>query len=95
MWPSIWTKGNAWPQNGEIDIIEGVNLASANQMALHTQPGCTAASGTDETGTPGPADCGTTAGCTVVETKPGSYGQTFADNGGGVWAAQFDQSGIL
>lgn len=95
VWPSIWTKGNAWPQNGEIDIIEGVNLVTANQMALHTQPGCTAASGTDETGSAGPADCGTTAGCTVVETKPGSYGQTFADNGGGVWATQFDASGIF
>lgn len=29
------------------------------------------------------------------ETKPNSYGASFAANGGGVWATQYDVSGIL
>ena len=66
VWPSIWTKGNDWPDNGEIDIIEAVNLMTYNQMALHTQNGCMAATGTDETGTSGGNNCSTPSGCTVV-----------------------------
>lgn len=31
--------GTQWPDNGEIDIIEGVNLMTQNQMAVHTLPG--------------------------------------------------------
>ena len=26
MWPAFWSKGPHWPDNGEIDTIEGVNL---------------------------------------------------------------------
>ena len=37
-----------------------------NQMALHTQSGCLAANGTDETGEQGGGDCSTSSGCTVV-----------------------------
>ena len=66
VWPSIWTKGNEWPNNGEIDIIEAVNLMTYNQMALHTLNGCFAATGTDETGTSGGNNCSTPSGCTVV-----------------------------
>ena len=31
--------GDVWPTHGEIDIIEGVNLVTQNQMGLHTLPG--------------------------------------------------------
>ncbi len=66
VWPGIWTKGANWPDDGEIDIVEGVNRMTYNQMALHTLPGCFAANGTDETGKPGPSDCSPKTGCTVV-----------------------------
>lgn len=83
------------PNDGEIDIIEAVNVMTANQMALHTTTGCVHPNGTYETGIPGGADCSTAAGCTVTESSPNSYESGFALVGGGVWACQFDVSGIL
>lgn len=94
VWPSFWTKGQNWPLGGEIDIIEGVNLMTANQMALHTQDGCTQASSVTQSGTSGTTNCTVDAGCTVTETQDNSYGETFATAGGGVWAAQIDTTGI-
>ncbi|RPD78311.1 hypothetical protein L226DRAFT_481036 [Lentinus tigrinus ALCF2SS1-7] len=84
VWPSFWTKGPNWPDGGEIDIIEAVNLMPANQMAIHTLSGCT------QSGT----DCSQGAGCTVGEKADNSYGSAFASAGGGVWATQFDTTGI-
>ena len=41
-WPAYWLLGTgaAWPDNGEVDVIEGVNDAQYNSMTLHTTPGC-------------------------------------------------------
>ena len=68
VWPSIWTKGNAWPDNGEIDIIEGVNHNPSNQMSLHTFAGCSAATNTTAFNQPSVTNCNNTGntGCTVV-----------------------------
>jgi len=35
VWPSLFTQGQSWPAQGEIDIIENVNLATANRYSLH------------------------------------------------------------
>ncbi|TCD60606.1 hypothetical protein EIP91_009772 [Steccherinum ochraceum] len=97
VWPSFWSKGFDWPRQGEIDIVEGINLMSANQMALHTFAGCTASGGSGAmTGALGDTNCNSTtgSGCTVGEKTGNSFGQGFAAGGGGVWATQFDTSGI-
>jgi len=95
VWPAFWSKGPHWPDNGEIDIIEGVNLVTANQYALHTLPGCSHPGGGWQTGASGETDCSNPSGCTVFETSANSFGQRFAGAGGGVWAAQFDVAGIF
>ncbi|KAF8271845.1 glycoside hydrolase family 16 protein [Lactarius quietus] len=94
VWPAFWTKGPTWPDNGEIDIIEGVNLMGANQYALHTLPGCSQAPGVLQTGVSGETDCSQPSGCIVSETSPDSFNAGFATAGGGVWAAQFDVAGF-
>ncbi|KAI0633059.1 concanavalin A-like lectin/glucanase domain-containing protein [Trametes polyzona] len=94
VWPSFWTKGQNWPIGGEIDIIEAVNLMTYNQMALHTQNGCTQPSSVTQTGSTGNTNCSTDAGCTVAEKQSNSFGESFATAGGGVWATQIDTSGI-
>lgn len=40
-WPAWWLVGPNWPSAGEIDIIEGVNVATHDATTLHTDAGCT------------------------------------------------------
>ncbi|OCH87773.1 glycoside hydrolase family 16 protein [Obba rivulosa] len=94
VWPAFWSKGPLWPNDGEIDIIEAINVMPNNQMALHTTQGCIHTTPPDQTGNSIFADCGIPAGCTVGESQPNSYESGFAAAGGGVWATQFDVSGI-
>ena len=71
---------------------------SANQMALHTIPGCLHSTPFNQLGASGVgagADCSTASGCIVAETKSSSFGSAFTQQGGGVWATQFDVAGIL
>jgi hypothetical protein len=95
VWPSFWTKGVNWPNDGEIDIFETVNLMDHNQMALHTLTGCTKASDAVQSGTNGATNCSTSAGCIVADSNNNSVGAAFAAAGGGVWATQFDTSGVF
>ena len=75
---------------------------NANQMALHTTSGCfhdtppqqLGASNAENSDGQNTSDCSTPSGCTVTETKTGSFGSAFNEQGGGVWAVQFDVSGI-
>ncbi|KAI9058735.1 glycoside hydrolase family 16 protein [Trametes sanguinea] len=98
VWPGFWTKGPNWPAGGEIDIVESVNLMGNNQMALHTPPGCTQPSDVTQLGKTTGTDCSagvdSATGCAVEETQPNSFGTDFVSAGGGVWATQFDVSGI-
>ena len=40
-WPAVWEVGDDWPNQGEVDIVEGVNNVSPNQATLHTAAGKT------------------------------------------------------
>jgi hypothetical protein len=41
VWPAFWlTNEDQWPDNGEIDIIEGVNYQTKAKTALHTSDRC-------------------------------------------------------
>ena len=35
-WPAWWSYGPDWPNNGEIDTIETVNIEDVVQQTLHT-----------------------------------------------------------
>ncbi|KAF7305242.1 GH16 domain-containing protein [Mycena chlorophos] len=100
VWPSFWLLGTGpWPASGEVDIIEGINLSSANQFSLHTTPGCTQPTNITQTGKTLVSNCLQNVnlsayGCTTEETKPNSFGAGFASAGGGVYALQMDVSGI-
>ncbi|KAF2000239.1 glycoside hydrolase family 16 protein [Amniculicola lignicola CBS 123094] len=98
-WPAFWMFGPNWPNSGEIDIIEGVNLNTHNEVALHTSPGCTPTIGTGgEWGVrTGNKDCGADGGnegCGVLSTSATSYGTGFNNYGGGVFATLWTSSGF-
>lgn len=41
VWPAWWlTDEAAWPDNGEIDIVEGINYQTVAKTALHTSDRC-------------------------------------------------------
>ncbi|KAH8982715.1 concanavalin A-like lectin/glucanase domain-containing protein [Lactarius akahatsu] len=95
-WPAFWTlsKAGPWPNGGEIDIIEGVNLGTHNQATLHTTPNCTMPPDwwrEPQTGKTADSNCDTAAnfntGCGVIFTDPlpscTSYGAPFNRAGGG------------
>lgn len=100
-WPAFWLLGPDWPNNGEVDIIEGVNTQSVNNMALHTTPGCTithtgAFSGNLETDNCdiNAAGQGNNVGCSIRSASSDSFGNGFNSNGGGVYATEWTSEAI-
>lgn len=89
-WPAFWSTGQNWPEDGEIDIIEGINLQDHNEIVMHTAGTCSI---TDEgmTGAVNATGCGEDlgpVGC-VIEGHKGSYGTSFNKQGGGVYAMEW------
>ncbi|GAA5982011.1 hypothetical protein JCM10908_004702 [Rhodotorula pacifica] len=99
-WPAWWSYGDPdWPDGGEIDVIEGVNLDPANVITLHTNgDGCKPASKPDISGTVIKENviCDVASGNGGCSYGAGekSYGKDFNDAGGGVYATLFMEEGI-
>ncbi|KAG8990408.1 hypothetical protein FRB90_001770 [Tulasnella sp. 427] len=97
-WPAFWTHGPNWPQDGEIDIVEGVNENTYNQMTLHTAPGCTVNPDAGGSGKLLGSVCGAAetgnAGCGIVDNNADSYGGGYNSNGGGVHVMLWADEGV-
>ncbi|GAA5857484.1 hypothetical protein JCM8547_009296 [Rhodosporidiobolus lusitaniae] len=101
-WPAFWTLGGGtWPDEGEIDILEGVNVDDTNQYTLHVKDSnCKQSTSVDITGTAveannncdGNADGNT--GCSYAEVAENSYGEGFNGAGGGVFVTLFSAASI-
>ncbi|KAI0820859.1 laminarinase [Trametes gibbosa] len=97
-WPALWEVGADWPNQGEIDVLEGVNDQSPNQSTLHTNSGCTMPASRAQTGNAGSNNCDVAAtnnaGCGVQANKANSYGPGFNNAGGGWYAMERTNSFI-
>lgn len=94
-WPAFWTYGPNWPNSGEIDIIEGVNMQTANSVTLHTSAGCTLdGSGSLASSVLASTDCTGNTGCSFKTADPLSYGTGFNTAGGGVYAMEWTSSAV-
>ncbi|KAL9027783.1 MAG: hypothetical protein Q9196_003746 [Gyalolechia fulgens] len=83
MWPAFWTTGPNWPSSGEIDIIEGVNMQSQNQVTMHTSEGCSLAG----------SSCLAQEGCSLGDS--GKFGDGFNPGNGGMYAMEWTSNGIF
>jgi len=98
VWPAWWSQAPDWPTGGEIDTFEGVNQVTLNQMALHTEPGCTQQNPKQSSSLVNSTDCSfqsnSNQGCVVTVPNTQSYGAGFASAGGGVYVTAFVADGI-
>ncbi|KAF2682506.1 glycoside hydrolase family 16 protein [Lentithecium fluviatile CBS 122367] len=82
-----------WPADGEIDIIENVNDACINNVALHTTGNYTVTETTNQTGLWGSTDYNIAhdenQGCAITITEPFNYDAEFNANGGGMYAMEW------
>jgi hypothetical protein len=100
-WPAFWMLGPDWPYEGEIDIIEGVNGQASNNMAMHTDAGCTITNTGAFSGSLETANCdvdaagqSTNAGCSIRSADDSSFGSGFNSVGGGVYATEWTSEAI-
>ena len=106
VWPAAWlladTTKYTWPSGGEIDIMENVNTATANQITMHTNQGCKFPSNKSPyTGALLTQDCDVNsstqdknAGCGISDSQPASFGVDFNTAGGGIYATEWSSQGI-
>ncbi|GAA5865352.1 hypothetical protein JCM8547_005064 [Rhodosporidiobolus lusitaniae] len=99
-WPAMWSSAPNWPQGGEIDTFETVNLQEVNRMAMHTTEDCAAqlTSANPFTGNLTFPVCDSRAnynsGCGIEEVNTASSGEAFASAGGGVWVTEMGVEGV-
>lgn len=97
VWPAFWIVGPSWPQGGEIDIIEYVNNAGANQITLHTGSEAVCRTGSNDrfAGSVLGNECRSGAesnnGC-GIKAFDGSAGAPFNTGGGGVVVMLWDDN---
>lgn len=84
IWPAFWMTGPSWPNNGEIDIIEGVNYQSQDAMTMHSSPGCSMIN----------KDCEGGQGCSTQTGGSSSFGDGFNSANGGVYAMEWTSAAI-
>jgi len=94
-WPAWWTVGPNWPNEGEIDIIEGVNKGTVDQSTLHTNAGCNMNNDNSSmfTGHLVGKNCLGNTGCGITASA-NSYGAPFNSGRGGVYATEWTQTYI-
>ncbi|KIJ63521.1 glycoside hydrolase family 16 protein [Hydnomerulius pinastri MD-312] len=89
---SLQELGANWPDEGEIDIVEGVNNQSPNLSSMHTSANCTMPSSRSMTGTSQGTNCDVdetnNSGCGVLTNDTRSFGPAFNSAGGGWYAIE-------
>ncbi|KAI0372612.1 glycoside hydrolase family 16 protein [Pilatotrama ljubarskyi] len=100
VWPAYWSigQGKDWPNAGEIDIIEGVNQNTQNQITLHSGPGCALDKKADALsnllGTTCASSPDNNSGCAWQQKANNTFGHGFNMQAGGVFAHSVEADAI-
>jgi len=101
VWPAFWTNGATWPDDGEFDIVEGVNTRNLNLMVGHTTSGCRITDTGAFSGQLISSNCDINApgqpmnqGCSIQGRSTRTYGNGFNNFGGGIYAVQWTSTAI-
>ncbi|KAI0791995.1 glycoside hydrolase family 16 protein [Abortiporus biennis] len=98
VWPAYWMVGPNWPNGGEVDILEGVNDQTTNQITAHTGTNCHVNGGVQTLGKLLGGACqsanGVNAGCAFSLPDTSSYGHQFNLQSGGVYAHTWEPDAI-
>ncbi|EMD39259.1 glycoside hydrolase family 16 protein [Gelatoporia subvermispora B] len=101
VWPAFWMVSSTaeWPNGGEIDIIEGVNNNQGNQITLHSGADCLLNStiqtlNSSITNIHCASSPGDDPGCSYGLTDPRTFGHEFNMQAGGVYALEWQDSGM-
>lgn len=90
--------GPGWPNGGEIDILEGVNDQTSNDVTLHTGPGCSVSNTGSFSGKMTSTTCASSGtdntGCQIASSDTSTYGSGFNAGKGGVYAMEWTGDGI-
>ncbi|OCH91643.1 glycoside hydrolase family 16 protein [Obba rivulosa] len=95
-WPAFWeVNDDVGVENGEFDIMEGVNGQTPSYTTLHTNHTCTVPANRTQLGNATANDCSSTTvqeggdnGCDVASIYASSFGPVFNSNGGGWYVAE-------
>ncbi|KAI5462403.1 concanavalin A-like lectin/glucanase domain-containing protein [Mariannaea sp. PMI_226] len=101
-WPAFWTVGGSWPNDGEIDIIEGWNLQTTNAPAFHvgssSKFGQCKLDGADQISTVKTGNCDNTFSDDTQFTNQGCTGydttSPYGSSEGGVYALEWTEEYI-
>lgn len=102
VWPAFWSFGDApnpWPNQGEIDIVEGVNGQAFNQATLHTSTGCQMKAVNEPAAMTSRyvnRDCNAGSGFLGCGTElpSGTFGKALNERDGGIYAMEWTESQI-
>ncbi|KAF2632612.1 glycoside hydrolase family 16 protein [Macroventuria anomochaeta] len=96
-WPALWLPHDDEHDSdfySEIDIVESISCLTQNETTLHTNPTeCTMAAQSG-TGDVFSTNCDYDVGGCGMIAPHGTFGDSFNQNGGGVWATQVEAGGI-
>ncbi|KAJ3276876.1 hypothetical protein HDV01_002931 [Terramyces sp. JEL0728] len=83
-WPSFWSVGPKWPNNGEIDILEGVNGFGNDTISIHSSSSCLLPISGKLTDCSAPG-----SGCADRTNANLTFGDSFNKNQGGIYAMEW------
>jgi len=93
-WAAFWSYGPNWPNGGEIDTVEYVNLMTADQTTLHTGSGCVQPANSTVNKYVGSRNCNDNNGYNGCSLK-GPTNSVSNSNGGGVYATLWNSTDIM